>query len=147
TSLYFTTGQAAHQLGASQAQVRALCESGVIESESTPGGQFRISAGEVELLKRTGLPQMPRPLPQESTAPARNSHVRHRHPNLLAQPSAEVVSAVENVSIAQNLLSKRRLDLELAEVEDQFAVREEAKAQRKAEMDRAERARRDEEAR
>ncbi len=147
TSLYFTTGQAAHQLSASQAQIRALCESGAVASESTPGGQFRIPAGEIERLKRAGLPPMPRPLPQEVTSAARNGPAHHGHPELLADPSQDVVSAAEDVVVTENLLRKRKIELELAEVDDQFREREVAEAERKAERDRAERARLEEDAR
>src|SRR5450755_1364455 len=133
TSLYFTTGQAAHQLSASQAQIRALCDAGAVESESTPGGQYRIPAGEVERLKRAGLPSVPRPLPQEGAPAARNGHARHRHPQLLAEPSQGVVTAAEEVVVTENLLKKRRLDLELAEVDDRFQEREIAEADRRAE--------------
>src|SRR5580698_1670845 len=129
TSLYFTTGQAAHQLGASQAQIRALCESGAVESESTRGGQYRIPAGEVERLKRAGLPTMPRPLPQEGAPAARSGHMRHGHPQLLADPSEIAVTAAEDVVVSENLLRKRRIELELAEVDDQFQAREIAEAQ------------------
>jgi excisionase family DNA binding protein len=147
TSLYFTTGQAAHQLGASQAQIRALCESGAVESESTRGGQYRIPAGEVERLKRAGLPTMPRPLPQEGAPAARSGHMRHGHPQLLADPSEIAVTAAEDVVVSENLLRKRRIELELAEVDDQFKAREIAEAQRRAERERADRTRLEEEGR
>ena len=147
TSLYFTTGQAAHQLGASQAQIRALCEGGSIASELTVGGQFRISAGEVERLRRTGLPSVPRPLPQEGILAARNGRARHGHPELLADPSQDVVTAAEDVVVTENLLRKRKIELELAEVDDQFQAREIAEVERRAERERAERARLEEDGR
>jgi hypothetical protein len=147
TSLYFTTGQAAHQLSASQAQIRALCESGAVESESTAGGQYRIPAGEVERLKRTGLPTLPRPLPQEGASVTRNGPPRHGHPQLLADPSQVAVTAAEDVVVSENLLRKRRIELELAEVDDQFQAREIAEAQRRAERERADRTRLEEEGR
>jgi hypothetical protein len=147
TSLYFTTGQAAHQLGASQAQIRALCEGGSIASELTVGGQFRISAGEVERLRRTGLPSVPRPLPQEGIPAARNGRTRHGHPELLADPSQDVVTAAEDVVVTENLLRKRKIEFELAEVDDQFQARDIAKAERRLECERAERARLEEDGR
>jgi hypothetical protein len=147
TSLYFTTGQAAHQLSASQAQIRALCDAGAVESESTPGGQYRIPAGEVERLKRTGLPSVPRPLPQETAPAARNGRTRHGHPELLADPSQNVVTAAEEVVVTGNLLRKRRIELELAEVDDQFQAREDAEAERRADRESADRARLEEDGR
>ena len=59
STLYFTTGQTAQQLGASQAQIRALCESGAVEAETTPGGQYRIPAGELARLQREGTQRVP----------------------------------------------------------------------------------------
>ena len=116
-SLYFTTGQAAHQLSASQAQIRALCESGAVEAETTPGGQYRIPAHELARLQRDGLPPIPRPLPDESRPAVRNGRTRHGNPELLAEPSSEVVSAVEEVAITERLLEKRKLEHALEEEE------------------------------
>ena len=39
TDLFYSTGQAARELGISPATVRALCAAGAIECQSTPGGQ------------------------------------------------------------------------------------------------------------
>jgi excisionase family DNA binding protein len=147
TSLYFTTGQAAHQLSVSQAQIRALCAAGVVASKCSVGGQFRIPASEVERLKRAGLPPMPRPLPLEGVPAARNGHARHGHPELLADPSQVAVTAAEDVLVTENLLRKRRIELELAEVDDHFRARQIAEAQRKAECESADRARLEEEGR
>ena len=66
--LYYATGQAARELGATQEAIRALCQGGLIEAEITPGKQFRIRASELERLRREGLPQTPRPMPGESRA-------------------------------------------------------------------------------
>src|SRR5436189_2811450 len=70
--LYYSTGQAARQLGTTLAAIRVLCENRVVAAETTPGGQWRVPASEVERLKRDGLPPIPRPLPTESAPPARN---------------------------------------------------------------------------
>ncbi len=138
-NLYFTTGQAAQQLGASQAQIRALCESGAIERETTSGGQYRIPASELARLQRDGLPAIPRPLPDESRRAARNG--RSRHPELLAEPSSEVVNAVEEVTITERLLEKRKLEHALEEEEDWFRARADQQAQREAERREADRVR------
>ncbi|MGD0777544.1 MAG: helix-turn-helix domain-containing protein [Candidatus Solibacter sp.] len=138
-NLYFTTGQAAQQLGASQAQIRALCESGAIERETTSGGQYRIPASELARLQRDGLPAIPRPLPDESRPAARNG--RTRHPELLAEPSSEVVNAVEEVTITERLLEKRKLEHALEEEEDWFRARADQQAQREAERREADRVR------
>ena len=140
-SLYFTTGQAAQQLSASQAQIRALCESGAVEAKTTPGGQYRIPASELARLQRDGLPPIPRPLPDESRPAARNGRTRHGNPELLAEPSSEVVSAVEEVTITERLLEKRKLERALEEEEDWFRSRADQQAQREAEQREADRLR------
>ena len=70
--LFYSTGQVARQLGTTLPAIRALCENRLIAAETTPGGHWRVSASEVERLKRDGLPPIPRPLPTESAPPASN---------------------------------------------------------------------------
>jgi hypothetical protein len=108
--------------------VRALCESGAVEAESTPGGQWRIPADELEKLKRDGLPLLARPLPQ-----ARNGRPHQGRPALLGAPSERVVSAAEEVAIKESRLRERRLDRELEETEEFFRERQDMEAQRQAE--------------
>jgi excisionase family DNA binding protein len=136
TALYFTTGQAARELGVSSAQVRALAESGAVQAESTPGGQWRIPAGELDRLKREGLPSIPRPLPVD-VATSRQGNGRARRAELLADPSAEAVTAAESVAIARSQLEKRKIERDLEETEDWFRDRD----RQQAERDREDRAR------
>ena len=75
--LFYSTGQVARQLGTTPAAIRLLCENRLIAAETSPGGQWRVPASEVERLKRDGLPAIPRPLPNPS-APARNG-TSNRH--------------------------------------------------------------------
>jgi hypothetical protein len=122
--LFYSTGQVARQLGTTLAAIRILCENRAIASETTPGGHLRVPASEVERLKRDGLPPIPRPLPTESTPPARNGTAgRNRHPELLAEPSVEVLSAADLVAITRNILEKRKIDREIEETEDWFRDR------------------------
>jgi excisionase family DNA binding protein len=117
--LFYSTGQVARQLGTTLATIRILCENRVLAAETTPGGHWRVPASEVERLKRDSLPPIPRPLPTESAPPARNGTAsRHGHPELLAEPSDEVVSAADQVTITRSLLEKRKIDRELEETED-----------------------------
>src|SRR5258706_8890196 len=105
--LYYSTGQAARQLGTTLAAIRVLCENRAIAAETTPGGHWRVSASEVERLKRDGLPPIPRPLPTESAPPARNGPLgRNGHPEFQAEPSDEVLSAADQVTITRSLLEK-----------------------------------------
>src|SRR5216684_3459689 len=126
-TLFYSTGQVARQLGTTLAAIRVLCENRVIAAETTPGGQWRVPASEVERLKRDGLPPIPRPLPTESAPPARNGNgTDSRHgfnPELLAEPSDEVVSAADQVAITRSMLEKRKIDREIEETEDWFRDR------------------------
>jgi hypothetical protein len=141
--LYFTTGQAAQQLNASQAQIRALCESGAVEVETTPGGQYRIPAGELARLRRDGLPPLARPLPDASKPTAGNGRSHRSSLELLADPSRELVSAVEEVTITERQLEKRKLEHALEEEEDWFRTRADQQAQREGEQGEAERRRKE----
>jgi hypothetical protein len=136
--LFYSTGQVARQLGTTLAAIRVLCENRVIAAEITPGGHLRVPASEVERIKREGLPPIPRPLPTESAPPARNGTAgRHGHPELLAEPSDEVVSAADQVAITRSMLEKRKIDRELEETEDWFRERQ----RRQADAEAAERQR------
>src|ERR1035438_10221941 len=127
--LFYSTGQVARQLGTTLAAVRILCENRVIAAETTPGGQLRVPASEVERLKRDGLPPIPRPLPTENAPPARNgTDGRHGHPERLAEPSDEVVSAADQVAITKSMLEKRKIDRDLEETEDWFRDRQRQQA-------------------
>lgn len=145
-TLFFTTGQAAQELHVSSAQIRALCESGAVQAETTFGGQWRIPADLLERLRRDGLPPIPRPLPNQNATPARNG-TRRSQPELWAEPSESVVTAAEQVAITRSQLEKRKIDRELEETEDWFRERDYENAQRQAERERVERTRSAEDAR
>jgi hypothetical protein len=131
--LFFSTGQVARQLGTTLAAVRILCENRVIAAETTPGGQLRVPASEVERLKRDGLPPIPRPLPIGSAPSARNGPAgREGFPESPAEPSYEVSSAADEVAITRSTLEKRKIDREIEENEDWFRERQRREAAAKA---------------
>ena len=143
--LYYSTGQAARELGTSLALIRLLCETHAIPAETTPGGHLRVSAAVVERLKREGMPQVPRPLPTETAPPARNATNGHYdHTAYLAEPSDDVVYAAGQVEITRSTLEKRKIERELEENEDWFRERQgrqvaaEVADQQKAEVKLAE---------
>jgi excisionase family DNA binding protein len=117
---FYSTGQVASQLGVTLATVRLLCENGVIEAETTPGGQWRVPASEVERLKRDGLPLIPRPLPVETGPPETTAD---QAPDTPGKPSEAVLSAQDLVAITRSTLEKRRIDREIEETEDWFRER------------------------
>lgn len=131
-ALFYSTGQVARELGTTQAAIRVLCESGVMASETTPGGHMRIPDSEVKRFKRDGLPPIPRPLPTESALPARYVPARFQeHSDSPAMPS-EVQLAADSVAISRSGLEKRKVDRELEETEDWFRERARQKAAEEA---------------
>src|ERR1035437_3527658 len=136
---FFSTGQAARELGITQARVRALCESEAIDSVCTAGGQYRISRDEIERLKREGLPAIPRPLP-EAVHTRRVSPKRFNRGEvaLLAEPSEAVIGSAEAVVYLEHEVKAIGLRREKEEGLDWFREREEREATRQAEREEAE---------
>ena len=127
--LYYSTGQAARELGTSLALIRVLCETHVIQAETTPGGHLRVSASVVERLKREGLPQVPRPLPTETSPPPRDApDSNYDHPDYPAEQSDDVAYAADQVVITRSTLEKRKIERELEENEDWFRERKSRQA-------------------
>lgn len=144
--MYYSTGQAARELGVTQGRIRALCESEVIESTSTPGGQLRIPKAEVERLRREGLPVIPRPLPRSEDGPSAPRRRRSRNGDevaLLAAPSEAIIESAEEVAFLENEV--RALDLKQQKEErlDFFREREDRKFTRQTEREEVERLRQD----
>jgi hypothetical protein len=122
---FYSTGQVARQLGTTPARVRSLCENGVVAAETTPGGQWRVPANEVERLKRDGLPPIPRPMPVGvNPAEPITNQARRNHSELTTRSSAEVASAEDLVAITRSMLEKRRIEREIEENEDWFRERQ-----------------------
>jgi excisionase family DNA binding protein len=120
--LFYSTGQVARELGTTLATVRTLCESGVMASETSPGGHLRIPEAEVKRFKREGLPPIPRPLPVGSP-PSNGTNGSLGCPELPAKLSDEVALAADRVAITRSALEKRRIDRDLEETEDWFRDR------------------------
>lgn len=139
--MFYSTGQAARELGIAQARLRALCQAKAIPAEITEGGQFRISKQDVERFKRDGLPALPRPLPGTNASgdphTSRSGRNGHGHPALLAEPSEQVVSAAENVVILENEVQALGLRRQKEEGLDWFREREEREAERQDAQERA----------
>jgi len=132
-SLFYSTGQVARQLGTTPAAIRLLCENRLIAAETSPGGQWRIAASEVERLKRDGLPAIPRPLPNPSAPPVRNGTSNgHGYAVFVEEPSDEVALAADRVAITKSTLEQRKVEREIEENEDWFRERERREAERKA---------------
>jgi excisionase family DNA binding protein len=139
--LFFSTGQAARELGVSAAKIRTLCASGAIESTCTTGGQFRVSQEEIERLKRDGLPPVPRPLPQQDGAQGAQAATRARSNRgevaLLAPPSEAIIDSAEQVARLENDVRSIHLLRELEEGRDFFRDRADRDAERQAQREEA----------
>ena len=140
--VYFSTGQAARRLKVTQAKLRALCESGAIESILTPGGQHRISRDEIGRIIREGLPEVPRPLP-EAERPHTESRARsHRgETTLFAPPSQALISTADAVAQLEQEVRLVELTNQKEHGLDSLRERDEREAERQAEREEAERRR------
>lgn len=137
--MYYSTGQAARELGITQARVRDLCRHGVITAEITDGRQFRIPREELEKLKREGLPVVPRPLPNaERVATIGPPPSRRHHPALLAAPSADLIHSGEEVVCLENEVKSLGLRRQKEEQLDWFREREDRDAEREAQRQEVE---------
>jgi len=126
TNLFYSSGQVARELGASQSRIRALCESALIKATCTPGGQWRVSHDEVQRLKREGLPALARPLPDPVQTLAHSGHqARGGNRMLLAEPSERVIDAAEEVVCLENEVKAISLRRQMEEELDWFREREE----------------------
>jgi hypothetical protein len=140
--LFFSTGQAARELHATQDRIRALCQTEAIACELTAGGQFRIPRTEVERLKLEGLPIVPRPLPNgEDVTAARRPGGQRTRAALLAEPSEEVIDSAEAVVRLENEVKSVGLRRQMEEQLDWFRDREDRQAQRQAQQDEVDRRR------
>jgi hypothetical protein len=130
--LFYSTGQVARQLGTTPAAIRLLCENRLIAAETSPGGQWRVPASEVDRLKRDGLPAIPRPLPNPSAPPPRNGTSNgHGYAEFVEEPSDEVALAADRVAITRSTLEQRKVEREIEENEDWFRDRQRREAERK----------------
>ena len=113
----FRVSAAAAQIGTSQHKLRRLCEAGQIDAERTPSGQWRIPVAEIDRLRRDGVPDLPS-LPIEAHPPA-----PVLVPDAGIPHSPEVLDEMDAATITKTRLERRRTELELDEVEDQFRQR------------------------
>lgn len=126
-------GQAAARLGVSPHHLRQVCKSGLAEAEQSPGGQWRIPLTSIERMEREGVPAIPTFIEDdELDVPAPNPG---KH--LLAEPSPEMIEAVEEAEIEEaavrkeeaavrkkeNTVRKLRLEYEEQQARDRLAER------------------------
>ena len=133
----YSTGRAASELHVSPSHVRALCQSGMIAARATQGGHWRIPRDEVERLRREGIPSPPSLTPTEPESDSRvpASPNPYRHPNLLAEPSEDAISAADEVVQLENEVKAIGLKRAREESLDWFRDRERRQLQAKAARD------------
>ena len=84
-----------------------------------------VAADEVARLKKSGIPAIPRPMPSTATMnTADDVPVTQMHRRLLAEPSAKVIDAAEQVLILESELKALALRREREEQLDWFRQRE-----------------------
>lgn len=140
SDLFFTTGQAGRELAVSMATIRSLCATGAIQSQSTPGGQYRLSRTVIEKLEQTGLPSLPRRLPGEDPGrPA--AGLRRTQPELPSYAYEETIEAADEVVRLEAEVKALGLRQRKEEALDWFRARAELEAETLAEQQEADRKR------
>jgi excisionase family DNA binding protein len=125
----YTTGRAARELGVPQSVLRALCQAGVIAARTTGGGHWRIPRGEMERLRRDGVPELPSIPTEESAAgPVPMSANARAHPALLAEPSQEAIGAADQVVVLENQVKSLELKRAKEKQLDWFRERQRSQA-------------------
>ena len=146
--IMYRVGQAGKDLGVRSYRIRRLCETGRIDAEFS-GQQWQIPSGEVERLKRDGVPPTPKIVDSDDVETSRSPNAKeHGAPTLLAEPSPEMIAVAEQaemsgrqLTVAENKLKRNRVRREEVEIEDFFADR----AKRLQEQEAAEQRRFEEE--
>jgi hypothetical protein len=134
----YSTGQAARMTHVSQAKVRRWCNDGLIDCSQTNGGHFRITASAIEHIQKHGEPELPRRSTnvRESARPRNRGALDGLPPDLYGEPSDRLVSAVEDVKLAENRVRRRKFELEGELVEDEFRERNQRRAAEEREHQR-----------
>ncbi len=108
---FFTTGQAARELGIPNSRIRQLAEANLIpDAIQTETGRWMIPATAVQTFKQTGIPQIPHTLPRPSEQDAETSPPQRKRaevevipPGLYAPPSQDLIASVEEVLKLKNM--------------------------------------------
>jgi len=136
------------ELGISGSKVRALCEAGLIASETTPSGHFRIELSEIERLKRDGVPPVPRPeLPsgnvaeQHAERPLRALRQAANGESVaIAEHGDRSVESATDLVVMRHQVEKLALEIQLSEGKDKLAARARRQAMEREQEERNRRA-------
>src|SRR5215470_3762605 len=139
----YRVGQAAKDLGVSSYKIRRLCETGLINAEFS-GSQWEIPVGEVQRLKRDGIPSAPKIVDTDDAEASNAPNGKERSaPTLLADPSPEMIAAAEETEMsnrqlatAKNKLEENKALWEQTEIQDRFAARQKRLQEQEAEEQR-----------
>jgi hypothetical protein len=139
--ILYRVGQAAKDCGVSSYKIRRLCESGLIDAEFS-GKQWQIPAGEVDRLKRDGVPSAPKIVDTDDAEPSRAPNAKAATA-LLADPSPEMIAAAEEaemsgqqLTVSKNKLEQNKVRREQVEIEDFFTDRQKRLKEQEAEENR-----------
>jgi excisionase family DNA binding protein len=141
--VFFTSSQAARELGISQQTVRNYVASGVIKATRSPGGHIRIEPGELDRMKALkSLPTVPR---ATTGAPTSSNAGRPKNANhiLLAAPSGPAIQSAEDAFISDRELAadtsrvqRLRVRREAVELTDFFENRARRQQEEELEQER-----------
>lgn len=116
------------ELGVTQAHVRAFARR-LISCRVSPGGQWRTETQELDRLRRDGLPQILRQMPQEDTQVARGALW------LCWRNLSGRLSAADEVVQLENQVQSLALKQQIEERRDRFRERAAQEAERQAEKE------------
>lgn len=149
---YYRTGPAAQLLGISAYRLRRLCEIGSINAVLTAGRQWQIPESTIRQLQERGIPPIPQgvlggpevdPLRRPRMDEPEGQAFTERPPAV----AGEVMESANRVEIAKNQLQRRKVELDIEEVEDEFSRRAKEKAEQdEVRMNEEQRRRSEEEA-
>src|SRR6266849_862210 len=111
----YRSGQAAKMWGISAHLVRRLCEAGLIETERTVGGQWKIPHSEIERIKKEGVPEIPSSIEPDQDEREERSSWENSLPSFAGHPAVPVEAFV--AEIRQN---KLEIDPNLTETQSWF---------------------------
>ena len=136
-------GQAAAQLGITPHHLRELCKAGLMEAEQSAGGQWRVPLSIIQRYQTEEIPPIPTYIEDDEPHSPATPNAGNR---LLAEPSAEMIEAVEEAEIEEaavrkeeaavrkkeNTVRRLRLEFEEQQARDRLAARAQEESARAA---------------
>jgi hypothetical protein len=129
----FSTGQTSRLLHVSQARVLRWCNEGLIECSTTAGGHYRIPQRAISAIEKNGAPELPHRPARSTGGPVSRATAAPPPSGLYRDASDALAESAESVEIVSNRVRRRQLELEDAQLDDEFEERARRKAAEEAE--------------